>query len=128
MYKDPHIAITVNDIQATKDFYSAIGFEVLQDIHSEEKKRHFLLLSGFGLEIEVFRFDDQTENRFAAPDLYIEGLQHFALPVSDLEAKKQDLLAKGVTLIKDISVSSLGTKNLNIADPTGFIIEFFERI
>lgn len=42
------------------------------------------------------------------------------------EEKKTELVDKHISLLKDISVSSLGVKNLNIVDPSGMIIEFFE--
>lgn len=125
-YYLPHIAITVADISATKVFYTTIGFTVKEDIYAEEKKRHFLLLEGYGLEIEVFHFDDQVTNQNYQANLQIVGLQHIALPVEQLEEKKAQLLEKGINLLKDINVSSLGVKNLTITDPSGIIIEFFE--
>ncbi|SRR5258706_6552599 len=125
-YLLPHIAITVEDIDATKDFYLKLGFILKEDIYSQEKKRHFLLMEGFGLEIEFFNFDEQEAKQSYLTNLQKVGLQHIALPVINPEDKKAELLSKGLTLLKDINVSSLGVKNLNIVDPSGIIIEFFE--
>ena len=86
-----------------------------------------MLLAGFGLEIEVFCFDEQENSQTVTVDLKTAGLQHFALPVENIEVKKQELIDKGIELIKDISTSSLGVKNLNIKDPSGFVVEFFEK-
>lgn len=122
----PHVAITVTDIEVTKAFYTNIGFTIKEDIYSDEKKRHFLLLEGYGLEMEVFHFDDQAKGQVYKTDYKIVGPQHIALPVSNLEEKKEDLLQKGITLLEDIRVSSLGVKNLTITDPSGITIEFFE--
>src|SRR5258706_6228294 len=96
----PHVAITVTDIEATKSFYSTIGFSIKEDLYSEEKKRHFLLLEGYGLEMEVFYFDDQVEDQTYKTNYKVVGPQHIALPVSNLDEKKEDLLQKGVTLLE----------------------------
>lgn len=125
-YKYPHVAITVNNIIESKKFYEKIGFQVAENIYSQEKKRHFLLLQGFGLEIEVFLFDEQAPYQKYTTDIQTVGLQHIALPVSNIDEKKSELLQKEIALFKDITVSSLGVKNLNVVDPTGIIIEFFE--
>lgn len=122
----PHVAITVTDIEATKSFYSTIGFLIKENLYSEEKKRHFLLLEGYGLEMEVFYFDDQAKGQIYKTDYKTVGPQHIAFPVSDLEEKKEDLLQKGIILLEDMRVSSLGVKNLNITDPSGITVEFFE--
>lgn len=125
-YHLPHIAITVSNINITKDFYSKLGFLVKEDFYSKEKKRHFLLLEGYGLEIEIFNFDRQISNQRFQANLQIVGFQHIALPVKNLEEKKKELLTRGIDLFKDINISSLKVKNLNIIDPSGIIIEFFE--
>ena len=125
-YYLPHIAFTVTDIQKTKDFYQSLGFITKKYMYSEEKQRYFLLLEGFGLEMEVFHFDDQ-EDKSLIENLKEVGIKHIALPVENLEIKKTEFISKGITIAKDISVSSLGVRHFNITDPSGLSIEFFER-
>lgn len=127
-YQHPHIALTVDDIDATKNFYTSLGFAIAEDMYSEDKKRHFLLLQGFGLEIEVFHFDDQARNqRLQAENLEEVGIKHIALPVENIQGFRDELMGKNIPLIKDTSISSLGVKNINVIDPSGLVIEFFER-
>lgn len=122
----PHIAITVNDIKKTKEFYRAIGFRIKEDIYSQEKKRHFLLLEGYGFEMEVFYFDDQAKGQRSIEDLKKVNIHHFGVPIKNIEKIKKELIKKNIPLYKDIQTSSLGLKYLNIQDPSGFIFEFFE--
>lgn len=91
-YYLPHIAITVSDIQQTKEFYTKIGFVVKEDMYSDEKKRHFLLLEGYGLEMEVFNFDSQTPNQTYSTEYHIVGPQHIAFPVKIWEKRKSNCL------------------------------------
>lgn len=128
MYQLPHIAITINNIQDTKDFYTKLGFLVKEDTYSQEKKRHFLLLEGFGLEMEVFCFDEQLPDQYYEAHVQKVGLQHIAFPVANVEEKKIELLSKGLVLSRDVTVSSLGVKHINIIDPSGIVIEFFEQL
>jgi catechol 2,3-dioxygenase-like lactoylglutathione lyase family enzyme len=122
----PHIAITVNNIEKTKIFYSNIGFKVVIENFSLEKSRYFMLLSGYDFQIEVFQFVDQIPNQKIENDLKMIGLQHIAFRVEDLSKMKDKLLENNIILDKDISISSLGIKFINILDPDGLIIEFFE--
>ncbi len=124
-YTTPHIAITVVDVEETKNFYKAIGFELRQERYSKEKRRTFLLLVGYGIEIEIFCFDVQVDATFDH-QLDAVGFQHVALPVPDLQAQRDFLLSKSILLYKDLAVSSSGINFLNILDPSGLIIEFFE--
>ena len=126
-YYLPHIAITVLDIEKIKKFYTEIGFSIKEELYSKEKKRHFLLLEGYGIEMEVFHFDEQYPNQVIISNLQQVGFQHIAFPADNLEEKKTEILGKGIMLLKDINVSSLGVKNFNLTDPSGFIIEFFEK-
>jgi catechol 2,3-dioxygenase-like lactoylglutathione lyase family enzyme len=127
VYIHPHIAITVDDIEKTKDFYRKIGFKVEKEMYSTEKSRRLLLLRGYGFEMEIFRFDDQPPDQKDVSNLQAIKMHHFALPVRNLEETKSKLLAEGVPLSKDIQTSSSGgVRFLNIEDPSGFTIEFFE--
>lgn len=125
-YQLSHLAITVSEIDKTKIFYQTIGFTVSKDIYSENTKRHFLLLQGYGMEIEVFYFEDQPVDQKIVSNMKLIGLQHMAFPVKNVQDKRVELMRNGVSLLKDINTSSLGVKNLNIVDPSGIIIEFFE--
>ena len=122
----PHIAITVNNIQETKSFYKRIGFKIKDEIYSKEKARHFLLLEGYNFEIECFRFDNQKSEKALPEDYKRVGFLHFALPTLNLKKVRDKLVKEGIKFSKDISVSSGGLKYLNIIDPSGVVIEFFE--
>lgn len=125
-FHKPHISINPNSVEETKDFYQRIGFKIKDEIYSKEKKRHFLLLEGYNFEIEIFHFDDQKPQKAPKEDYQKVGFLHFALPVTDLQKTRDDFVRKGIKLSKDIAISSTGLKYLNIIDPSGITIEFFE--
>lgn len=82
-YRTPHIALTVDNIDETKNFYTSLGFTIAEDMYSEDKKRHFLLLHGYGLEIEVFHFDNQAKNQ----RIQAENLEEVGGKVTDADGK-----------------------------------------
>ncbi|HSX15237.1 MAG TPA: VOC family protein [Candidatus Saccharimonadales bacterium] len=126
-YVHPHVAVTVSDFEATKSFYASLGFKTLVENFSEEKQRHFMLLEGYGLEMEVFYFTNQPEGQtIAEDDLQRVGIKHVALPVDDVTQLRNSLVGKGIELLKDINVSSLGVSNFNVKDPSGLVLEFFQ--
>jgi catechol 2,3-dioxygenase-like lactoylglutathione lyase family enzyme len=123
----PHIAITVDDFEKTKEFYSKIGFTISGEKYTEKKNRYFCLLTGYNFHIEVFHFDTQDKDQRYDNDIEKVQVQHIAFPVDDLEERRDEVLERNINLKKDISLSSSGIKYINIIDPNGFILEFFEN-
>jgi catechol 2,3-dioxygenase-like lactoylglutathione lyase family enzyme len=125
-FRKPHVAITIDNVEKTKEFYQKIGFKIKDEIYSKEKGRHFLLLEGYGFEIEIFHFDNQKPQKAPKENYQKVGFLHFALPVPNLEKLRDELTRKGIKLSNNITISSSGLKYLNIIDPSGITIEFFE--
>jgi len=53
---------------------------------------------------------------------------HFASMVSDVASEKQRLLKAGASLAEDITQTPAGDKVLMLRDPTGFPIQFVNRV
>jgi catechol 2,3-dioxygenase-like lactoylglutathione lyase family enzyme len=125
-FKDPHLSITVNNIEETKTFYINIGFTLVDEIISPEKKRHFMLFEGYNFQIEVFHFDNQESQLAKTEDYMTVGFLHFALPTNDLKALKEKFVKQGLQLASDLRVTSLGVYNFTLIDPSGITVEFYQ--
>jgi glyoxylase I family protein len=114
-----HICIFSSDLNRTLDFY--------RDILGLKKKFDFLKdgrLIGFYLEIdahtfiEVFKSSTQSLNSE-------KQISHFCFEVSDIEAIRNDLVSRGVS----VSEAKLGCDNswqIWCKDPDGIEIEFHQ--
>lgn len=124
----PHVSITVNNVEKTKEFYKKIGFKLLEEVYEKKKKRFTLMFEGYGLEIEVFHFEEADNSRKETLDFLSPGITHFAVPVKDLEKVRDRFKRKEVKISKDITESSLGVKYMFVEDPCGITVEFFEKL
>lgn len=121
----PHVAITANNLEATKTFYRAIGFSIVDEILSSEKKRQVILLEKDAFQIEVFHFDTQEKNQVSHEDYMKVGLLHIALPTEDLHSLREAFIQKGLSATP-IRITSIGVENFTLTDPNGITIEFIQ--
>lgn len=92
-----HICIQTPDYAASKSFYEALGFELVQEspnFHTRDFNS-WLKLSDFYIELQTAKADEtlQDYSKHAA------GPVHFALYVDDLKAEVARLEQLGVTFL-----------------------------
>ncbi|WP_214759970.1 VOC family protein [Exiguobacterium sp. s129] len=92
-----HICIQTPDYAASKSFYEALGFELVQEspnFHTRDFNS-WLKLGDFYIELQTAKVDEtlQDYSKHAA------GPVHFALYVADLEAEVARLEQLGVTFL-----------------------------
>jgi len=125
-YTIPHVAIIVNNLEETKEFYQKIGFSVLDEIYLKEKQRKFLLLEGYGLQIEAFFYINDDHDNKADQNQKRTGIMHFAVACENIEVVRDMIASKNVSLHKDISTSTGGIVLFFVEDPSGILVEFVE--
>ena len=122
-----HIAIICADYQQSKYFYTQIlGFEIIQEIHREERQSFKLDLALNGRYIvELFSFPDPPK-RPSRPEA--TGLRHLAFGVEDLEEAVETLKEKGVE-VEPIRVDEHSGKRFTFfADPDQLPLELYESV
>ena len=119
-----HVALRVNDLDASVAFYTAIGFpEVLRLLNKEGKPWIVYHRVSDDLFIELFPGGDGP---VAPPEK--TGLMHLCLTVDDIDATEAGLAAAGIPLMRPRSPGRGvdGNRGMWIADPDGNQIEIME--
>ena len=91
MFNFNHVAISVNDLDKTLDFYKSFGFEKYKEYHNDDIDIVMIKLGG--VVIEIFHYNENNKlpehSKSLATDLKTIGNKHFAIGVKDInEAKK----------------------------------------
>ena len=120
-----HIAIICSDYQVSKKFYTEVlGLNIISEIYREERKSYKLDLAiGDDYVIELFSFPNPPK-RPSKPESC--GLRHLAFAVENVEAKRAELLQKGLNC-EEIRLDEFTDKKFFfIADPDDLPLEFYE--
>lgn len=120
-----HIAIICSDYQVSKNFYTEIlGLNIIREVYREERKSYKLDLAiGDDYVIELFSFPNPPK-RPSRPESC--GLRHLAFAVENVEAKRAELLQKGLNC-EEIRLDEFTDKKFFfIADPDDLPLEFYE--
>ena len=120
-----HIAIICSDYQVSKKFYTEVlGLNIISEIYREERKSYKLDLAiGDDYVIELFSFPNPPK-RPSRPESC--GLRHLAFAVENVEAKRAELLQKGLNC-EEIRIDEFTDKKFFfIADPDDLPLEFYE--
>ena len=120
-----HIAIICSDYQISKNFYTEIlGLNIIREVYREERKSYKLDLAiGDDYVIELFSFPNPPK-RPSRPESC--GLRHLAFSVENVEAKRTELLQKGLNC-EEIRIDEFTNKKFFfIADPDDLPLEFYE--
>jgi lactoylglutathione lyase len=140
-----HVGITVRSVEASLDFYrDGLGFQVVSTgvtssaasrvwcLPNAQAKVTFLQIPNSEALLELFEFDEGTEQYSAAARPWDYGHSHFALYVGDLSGLYARLQARGyrsrsgdVSVIPDGPMA--GAKVVYMIDPDGYHVELFER-
>lgn len=120
-----HIAIICSDYDVSKRFYTEIlGLKILREVYREERQSYKLDL---GIEnhyvIELFSFPNPPK-RSSQPERC--GLRHLAFAVDNVEAKRNELLEKGL-ICEEIRIDEFTDKKFFFtSDPDHLPLEFYE--
>ena len=120
-----HIAIICSDYKISKKFYTEIlGLNIIREVYREERKSYKLDLAiGDDYVIELFSFPNPPK-RPSRPESC--GLRHLAFAVENVEAKRAELLQKGLNC-EEIRIDEFTEKKFFFtADPDDLPLEFYE--
>jgi len=87
-----HIGIPTSDIEASRAFYTGLGFEVVHDRIIRDGTQHVIFLQSGNLMLEVY--EDVTAGKSGAID-------HFAIDCSDIETAFDDAVKSGYKIVSD---------------------------
>ena len=120
-----HIAIICSDYKISKNFYTEIlGLNIIREVYREERKSYKLDLAiGDDYVIELFSFPNPPK-RPSRPESC--GLRHLAFSVENVEAKRTELLQKGLNC-EEIRIDEFTDKKFFFTtDPDDLPLEFYE--
>lgn len=130
MFSFNHVAISVDNLDKTLNFYKKFGFEKYKEYHNDDIDIVMIRLGG--IIIEVFHYNENNKlpeySKNLATDLKTIGNKHFAIGVKDInEAKKfveDNKLNDSEIIIKN---GRLGKPYFFIKDPNGILMEIIEE-
>ncbi|HWJ68696.1 MAG TPA: VOC family protein [Sphingobium sp.] len=127
------VAISVADLDgATRWYEDVLGFTVEREASLDNGRVVFRWLRRGNERIELVHNPAAVAGPARAlPPAHVDvhGFTHLTLETADLAATRAALLARGVTLVVDITeVKDLGIKVLFLRDPEGNYIEIAERL
>ena len=120
-----HIAIICLDYEVSKKFYTEVlGLNIVREVYREARQSYKLDLAiGEHYVIELFSFPNPPE-RPSRPESC--GLRHLAFSVDDVEAKRNELIEKGLDC-EDIRIDEFTDKKFFFTtDPDRLPLEFYE--
>ena len=120
-----HIAIICSDYKISKKFYTEIlGLNIIREVYREERKSYKLDLTiGDDYVIELFSFPNPPKRPYRPESC---GLRHLAFAVENVEAKRAELLQKGLNC-EEIRLDEFTDKKFFFtADPDDLPLEFYE--
>ena len=119
-----HIHLRTPDPEATAQWFERmLGAEVIRSMQ-QGKPRIDLKLGGANIFIAPVAAGDSVN---AAPTTPYQGLDHFGLLVSGIDAIAADLKAKGVEFTREPTTVRPGTRVCFIRGPQGISIELLDR-
>jgi catechol 2,3-dioxygenase-like lactoylglutathione lyase family enzyme len=119
-----HIHLRSPNPEATAQYYEKMfGAEILRSVE-QGKPRIDLKLGGAKVFIAPVTSGDGVN---APPTTPYQGLDHFGLSVSNIDAVVADLKAKGATFTKEPTTVRPGVRIAFLRGPEGVSIELLDR-
>jgi len=113
-----HVAIVVKDLDESIRFYTEVmGMTLDRVLSLHEFKLKVAFVTRDGADIELMKFEDSS---------IPVGVRHICAMVPDVPKAAQEMLQRGVELIRPVSQTSLGFWYTMIRDPNGVIIELLD--
>lgn len=129
--KIDHIGIAVNSIEAVRELYEKVlGLKITETEIVQDQKVKVAFLPIGDSEIELLESTDSEGPIAKFIASRGEGIQHIALRVSDIDAKLDELKARGVRLIDQAPRKGAGGARIAFLHPketNGTLIELCER-
>lgn len=107
------ISLTVKDLEASRNFYEALGFEVAFG----EADQNWLILQNGDHTIGLFQgmFERNILTFNPGWDAQAQPLDQF----TDIRKIQRQLKQRGLDLVSEVDESSLGPASLTLIDPDG---------
>lgn len=107
------VSLTVKDLQASKEFYQKLGF----DVFAGEESQNWLILKNGPHTLGLFQgmFDKNILTFNPGWDQDAEELDTF----TDIRDLQKALKTNGIKLIKEVDESSTGPGSITLEDPDG---------
>ena len=119
-----HVHLRTPDAEATAQWFARVfGAEVLRSVQ-HGKPRIDIKLGGGNIFLAEVKPGDAVNPAPATP---YQGLDHFGLRVSDIDAVAADLKAKGVEFTQEPHIPRPGIKICFLRGPQGISIELLDR-
>ena len=121
-----HVGIIVGDLEASKAFYGALGFETVSEMDDGTKTICFMELGGFRLEL--FAYDEAVTAAIETGARRL-GFRHLALRTDDIDGALEQLRSAGLAG-PDMAVREVPglARLLFIRDPDGLEVEIMEDL
>ena len=126
-----HIAIVVDDIETTLDFWrDALGLKLehIEDVPEQKSLVAFLPVGESEIELVRPTTDDSGVAKYLQKRG--PGMHHISLEVDDIEGMLAQLKAKGVRLINETPVLGAGGKQIAFIHPestSGVLVELYQQ-
>lgn len=121
-----HIAITVRDLEVSKDFYiKNFGLSVAHEYEKGDIGAEAVFLSSGNSFIELFSFDEKKTGELT--DLSITGIKHISFQTENIESDYARLSANGLDC-KPIVEGKSGGKYFFTHDLDGNQIEVYQNL
>lgn len=119
-----HIHLRTPDVEATAQWFERIfGAQIIRSMQ-QGTPRIDLKLGGANIFLAPVKAGDGVN---APPVTPYQGLDHFGLAVSDIDAVAAEMKAKGVEFTKEPHVPRPGLKICFLRGPQGISIELLDR-
>jgi len=122
-----HVAITVNNLEESVNFYTQVlGFEIAKKFSREDMRAYATFIKLNDFQIELWQFQDMKENSNPLNNIKVRGIRHIAFEVDNLKDTISKLTNKGL----EFSEPKLGASGHNYSfttDPNGVALEFYEK-
>lgn len=121
-----HVGIIVKDLARSKEFYSALGFNVTSEMDDGTKTICFMRLGSFNLELFAYDSPVQAPPRAEGRAL---GFRHLALRTDDVDGALDELKAAGL-VATDTAVREVPgiARLVFFDDPDGVEIEVMQEL
>lgn len=137
-----HIGIVVNDLSAAKEFFLAMGFEIVGEQAMEgewvgkvigiKNVKSSIVILGIpngGTYVELSQFHAPLDEKGIQPAFANTlGIRHICFEVDDLEAMIAKIKEKGAELVGEIQNYQNVYKLCYVRGPEGIILELAEKI
>ena len=120
-----HIGIIVSDLERSKAFYGALGFETVQ--HNDDGAKTITFMRLGSMMVELFCYQEDPPRAEPGQGRML-GFRHLALRTGDIDAALAHLRAAGL-VPEDAAIRDMpgGWRLLFLDDPDGVEIEIMQH-